>query len=179
MDAVGRAVQAGHRPLYALSIVIGIAVLREGSEVVLFLYGIAASEPGQAAGMLAGGFTGLAGGVLAGLVTYTGLARIPMRHLFRVTSWMIVLLAAGMASQGAGFLLQAGVLPSIGGPLWDTSSVLAETSLLGRVLHTLIGYAAEPDGIQLVFYVATIAAIVFLMHWVGRAAIERRPAVVR
>ena len=179
MDAVGRAEQAGHRPLNALSIVIGIAVLREGSEVVLFLYGIAASEPGQAAGMLAGGFTGLAGGVLAGLVTYTGLARIPMRHLFRVTSWMIVLLAAGMASQGAGFLLQAGVLPSIGGPLWDTSSVLAETSLLGRVLHTLIGYAAEPDGIQLVFYVATIAAIVFLMHWVGRAAIERRPAVVR
>jgi len=179
MDAIGRAVQAGHRPLYALSIVIGIAILREGSEVVLFLYGIAASAPGQTAGMLAGGSVGLAGGVLAGLVTYTGLARIPMRHLFRVTSWMIVLLAAGMASQGAGFLLQAGVLPSFGGPVWNTSGLLAESSVPGRVLHTLIGYAAEPDGIQLVFYAATIAAIVFLMHWVGRAAIPRRHAVAR
>ena len=38
---LGRAVVGGSRPLYALGLVVGIAVLREGSEIVLFLYGIA------------------------------------------------------------------------------------------------------------------------------------------
>jgi high-affinity iron transporter len=179
MDAIGQAVQAGRRPLYALTIVVGVAVLREGSEVVLFLYGIAAGEPGNAVGMLIGGLIGLAAGSLAGLVTYSGLARIPTRHLFTVTSWLILLLAAGMAAQGAGFLMAAGFLPSVGGTLWDTSGILSETSIVGRVLHTLVGYIAQPDGIQLIFYVGTLAVIGFLMRWVGRPAIARRPAVAR
>ena len=38
---IGKDVLAGARPLYALALVCGIAVLREGSEIVLFLYGIA------------------------------------------------------------------------------------------------------------------------------------------
>ncbi len=33
----------GDRPLTALAVVVGVAVLREGSEVVLFLHGILAS----------------------------------------------------------------------------------------------------------------------------------------
>jgi high-affinity iron transporter len=44
MRTVGRDVSAGTRPLHVLALVVGLAVLREGSEVVLFLYGIAASE---------------------------------------------------------------------------------------------------------------------------------------
>ena len=39
---VGDAVISGARPLYVLAVVVGLAVLREGSETVLFLYGIAA-----------------------------------------------------------------------------------------------------------------------------------------
>ena len=42
MSAVGAAVSAGQRPMTALAVVVGLAVLREGSETVLFLYGIAA-----------------------------------------------------------------------------------------------------------------------------------------
>ena len=38
---LGKAVLGRSRPLYALALVVGIAVLREGSEIVLFLYGIA------------------------------------------------------------------------------------------------------------------------------------------
>ena len=41
--AVGTAVAEGDRPLTALAVVVGVAVLREGSEVVLFLYGIFAT----------------------------------------------------------------------------------------------------------------------------------------
>ncbi|HUC61854.1 MAG TPA: FTR1 family protein [Alphaproteobacteria bacterium] len=175
-QAIGRAVRAGTRPLYAVGIVVGVAVLREGSEVVLFLYGIAAADPGHAASMLVGGLIGLALGVAVGLATYSGLARIPMRHLFRVTSWMITLLAAGLASQGAGFLMAAGVLPSVGGTLWDTSWLLSQSSIPGLVLHTLVGYTAQPDGLQLIFYVATIVGIVGLMRLVSAGAKSRPPA---
>jgi high-affinity iron transporter len=37
--ALGKAVVSGSRPLYALALVVGIAVLREGSEIVLFSMG--------------------------------------------------------------------------------------------------------------------------------------------
>jgi len=179
IGAVGQAVQAGERPPYALAVVIGLAVLREGSEVVLFLYGIAAAAQGESAAILAGGLVGLGGGALAGYAIYSGLARIPTRRLFAVTTWLILLLAAGMAAQGAGFLLQAGLLPSVGGALWDSSSLLSETSIPGRVLHTLVGYIAQPDGMQLIFYAATIAVIALLMRRTGRVLGARRAPTSR
>jgi high-affinity iron transporter len=122
-----------------------------------------------------GGALGLGAGVVAGAALYFGLVRIPLRHLFTVTSWLILLLAAGMASQAAAFLLQADLLPPLGPSLWDTSFLLAEHSLAGRVLHTLIGYTAQPAGIQLVFYLATVVVIVGLMQIVGGAAPAARP----
>jgi high-affinity iron transporter len=116
-----------------------------------------------------GGGLGLAAGVAAGATLYFGLVRIPLRHLFSVTSWLVLLLAAGMASQAAAFLLQADLLPPLGANLWDTSFVLSDQSIFGRVLHTLIGYTAQPAGIQLVFYLATLLGIGSLMRVVGNA----------
>jgi len=176
VSAVSRAVVAGSRPLYALGIVVGLAVLREGSEVVLFLYGIAAGGGAGASAMLGGGAVGLAGGAAVGVAIYAGLMRIPMRYLFAVTTWMIILLAAGMASQGAGFLVQADLLPALGRTLWDTSGILSERGVLGRVLHTLVGYDAKPSGIQLLFYATTLLIIGSLTWILGRSHSPAAPA---
>ena len=159
MDGVGRAVATGARPLYALAVVVGIAVLREGSETVLFLYGIAAGDPGQAGAMAVGGALGLAGGAGVGMALYYGLLKIATRHLFAVTTWLVILLAAGMASQGAGFLVQADIVPALGDAVWNTSFLLTDSSILGKALHALVGYTAEPEGIQLVAYLATLAVV--------------------
>jgi high-affinity iron transporter len=172
---LGRAVAGGSRPLYALGVVVGIAVLREGSEIVLFLYGIALASGVGALAMLAGGVLGLIGGVAVGTLIYLGLLAIPMKRLFTVTSWLILLLAAGMASQGAAFLMQADLLPAFGNSLWNTSSILGERSMLGTLLHVLIGYSAQPAGIQLVFYLATLVVIGGLMRWLGRVPAPRLP----
>jgi high-affinity iron transporter len=174
---LGRAVADGSRPLYALALVVGIAVLREGSEIVLFLYGIAVASGAGAIGMMPGGLLGLAGGVAVGALIYFGLLAIPLRRLFTVTSWLILLLAAGMASQGAAFLMQANLLPALGNNVWNTSSLLSENSLLGLLLHVLIGYSAQPAGIQVVFYLATILIIGSLMRLMAREpAATARPA---
>jgi high-affinity iron transporter len=158
MKTVGSAVQAGSRPLSALLIVVAIAVLREGSEVVLFLYGQAASGAGVI-DIVGGIAVGVAGGVAVGFLLYFGLLGIPMRYFFSATNWLMLLLAAGLASQAAGFLIQADVLPALGNKVWDTSALLSDASLLGRTLHTLIGYDARPAGMQLLFYAVTAVAI--------------------
>lgn len=158
----GKAVRSGVKPIYMLAGIVGLAVLREGAEVVLFLYGILAAGGTGGGGMLEGGILGLVGGIAFGATLYFGLLRIPMRHLFKVTSGMITLLAAGMAAQGAYFLVQAAWLPPLGQSLWDSSAILSEGSVLGRILHTLVGYVARPSGMQLIFYVATVLVIVGL-----------------
>ena len=176
---LGKAVLGRSRPLYALVLVVGIAVLREGSEVVLFLYGIAIASGVSALNILGGGILGLAGGAATGALIYLGLLAIPLRRLFGVTSWLIVLLAAGMAAQGAAFLMQANLLPPLGNQLWDTSAVLSERSPLGVLLHVLIGYSAQPAGIQVVFYLATLIVIGTLMRVTSRVpptAPSRPPA---
>jgi high-affinity iron transporter len=174
--AVGDAVISGARPLYVLAVVVGLAVLREGSETVLFLYGVGATGGLGAGALIAGGVLGLAGGVVTGAALYLGLLRIPMRRLFTVTSWMVLLLAAGMAGQAAGYLVQADLLPPLGDAVWDTSAVLSENSVLGKALHTLIGYVSRPDGIQILFYLAALCGIWLLTRAVGKPP-SRPPAV--
>ena len=173
-NRLGAAVRAGAQPLWALAAAVGLAVLREGSEVVLFLYGIAASGGGGATAIALGGALGLAAGVAAGVALYLGLLRVPLRHLFAVTTWLVLLLAAGMASQAAAFLLQADLLPPLGTTVWDTSFLLSDRSLVGRVLHTLVGYTAQPAGIQLVFYLATLLVIGSLMRLLRAPAARAR-----
>jgi high-affinity iron transporter len=170
LGGIGRAVSAGSRPPYALAVVVGIAVLREGSEAVLFLYGIYAGAPDQTGAMLAGTAVGLAGGVAAGLAIYYGLLQIATRHLFTVTTWLIVLLAAGMAGQAAAFLVEADLLPPLGDAVWDTSALLSDDSLLGKSLHALVGYSATPSGVQLLFYAATLGTIGSLTWFNGQRA---------
>ena len=94
-----------------------------------------------------------------GYALYKGLLRIPMRWFFSATSILVLLLAAGMASQAARYLIQADLIPTLISPLWDTSTVLPEKSIPGMLLHSLIGYDARPAGMQLVFYVVTLVCI--------------------
>jgi high-affinity iron transporter len=163
MHNVGAAVSEGAKPLTALAIVVGLAVLREGSEVVLFLYGIMASGTSSSA-LLAGGLLGIGAGAAFTGLTYVGLLAIPTRYIFSVTSWLIALLAAGMAAQAVQFLDNAGVVVALDRTVWDTSWLLSQGSIFGRLLHTLIGYTERPTAMQLLVYIATLLAMYLLMR---------------
>ncbi|HEY2071778.1 MAG TPA: FTR1 family protein [Rhizomicrobium sp.] len=170
MKAVGAAVTRGERSLAALAIVVGVAVLREGSELVLFLYGIAVQPGASQTAMLLGGALGLAAGVGLSALMYFGLLAIPAHRLFSVTSGLITLLAAGMAAQAIAFLQQDGYFEFLTRTVWDTSWFLPQggtdwRGLIGQMLHTLIGYNEAPSGAQLVVYLATIAVMLSLMRW--------------
>ena len=179
MNAVGREVSSGSRSLGALALVIGLAVLREGAEVVLFLTGILASEEGGIATVALGGAGGMALGAVVSALLYAGLLQIPTRHLFGVTTWLITLLAAGMAAQSVTFLAQAGVVTVGGAILWDTSALLDETSMIGRTMHVLVGYTDRPTELQLIVYVTVVAAIALLTRWTRSLSDGRRVAAAR
>jgi high-affinity iron transporter len=164
MREVGSAVAAGRKPLTALAIVCGVAVLREGSEIVLFLYSVAASGSTSVAAMAAGGALGLLGGACLSALMYLGLVTVPARHLFRVTSGLIILLAAGLAAQAIALVQQAGHLEVLTSTVWDSSWLLGDDTLGGRLVHTLIGYTARPNGAQIAVYLSTIVVIAGLMR---------------
>ncbi len=160
---VGTAVSEGAKPLTALAVVVGLAVLREGSEVVLFLYGIIAS--------------GTSGSAAA--------ARRRARHrrrrgvhradLFRAAGdpEPLHLLGDELADRAArrrhggavrAVPQQRRLVEVLDRTVWDTSWLLSEGSMVGRLLHTLIGYTERPTELQLMVYIATLIAMFLLMR---------------
>jgi high-affinity iron transporter len=164
---VGNSIRDGGSARSVLLVVVGLAVLREGAETVLFLYGVATSA-GGISGMLAGGLVGLVAGVVAGYALYVGLLRIPLHQLFRATSVMVLLIAAGMASQATGFLIQADLVPSLAAPLWDSSVFVSQSSVFGTLLQGFIGYDARPAGMQVAVYLVVLVGIGWAMRHFGR-----------
>lgn len=164
--STARAIHDGQREGSVIFLVVALAVLREGAETVLFLYGLATGSEEGLRTTLTGGLSGLAAGALVGGLLYAGLLKIPLRWFFSMTGILILLLAASMASQVARNLIQADLLPSLGAPLWDTSNILSQSSAAGTLLHGLIGYDAQPAGMQLLFYVVVLVAIASGMYWV-------------
>jgi high-affinity iron transporter len=170
MKEVGQAVASGQKSLMAMAVIVAVAVLREGAEVVLFLYGVAVSTHEGLVSLMTGGVIGIGLGVLVSFVLYRGLVAIPVKRLFAVTGWLIALLAAGMAGQAAAILAGADLIPSWGYEIWDTSWLLPEDSLPGRALHALAGYSDRPVGVQIAAYLVVLGILV-----AGTRMINRKP----
>ncbi|RBM06722.1 FTR1 family iron permease [Novacetimonas cocois] len=171
MRALGAEVASGERSLSAMAVVVAVAVLREGMEVVLFLYGIAVSTHSGPLAMLTGGLLGIVAGGGVSWLLYRGLIIIPLHRLFGVTAMLIAFLAAGMASQAAALLAGDDLIPACGYEMWDTSWLLSDGSMIGRAAKALFGYSDRPMGIQLIAWVVTLAVMV-----VATRLAERRPA---
>jgi high-affinity iron transporter len=172
LKLVGDEVRMGQRSLLALSVVVAVAVLREGSEVVLFLFGIVVATHTGMPALLAGGGVGLLLAVALSWLLYRGLVAIPLRHLFSVTNGLIALLAAGMAGQAASILHSISVLPGWGEQIWNTGAIISDDSLFGKSLHALIGYSARPSGIQLAAWGATLIMLAALSRIIGRIGVK-------
>lgn len=170
---LGSDVAAGKQSLFALGAAVAIAVMREGSEVVLFMTGIVMQGKDTAGELLLGSGIGLLLGACVSLVLYLGLAAIPLKRMFSVTGALVTLLAAGLAASAVQQLSNAGFLNFLDTKLWDTSWLLSQDSWAGRVLHVLIGYMDRPTGMQLLAYAITACTIFGLAYW------RSTPRVVR
>lgn len=155
----GQAVLNGEKSIYVLAGVVALATFREGAEIVLFTHGMLASDAYTIFDIILGGLVGAASGALIGTLFYFGLLKAAQRHLFTVTSWLLIILAAGMAAQGASFLISAGILPTLHPQLWDTSAILPSGNLLGDTLSVLIGYTPKPTGMEILTYALVLGTV--------------------
>ena len=161
--AAGEAVRTGQRTAAALAVVVGAAILREGAELVLFLYGLIASGT-TGPELLGGALLGVAAGIGLSGLSYVGLVALPVRKVFAVTSGLIVLLAAGLAAQAVQFYADAGVITVLDRPVWSTAWLVSEGSVAGKVLHALIGYTERPSGAQVLTYALVVVLMLALMR---------------
>lgn len=149
----------GTGTLWAIALAVALTVLREGAETVLFVAGLVTGSSEGVGAMMLGASLGLLLGVSVGWLIYSGLGQVQPRRLFAITNILILLLAGNLASQLARTLQQADWLHWLSESAWDSSSLLANDSLLGMLLHGVVGYDASPSQLQVLFYVLTAALI--------------------
>jgi len=160
MRQVGEAVKVGELPSLSLFVVSLAAVVREGSEAVFFLFGASQTIADEGWGLLAGGLSGMVLALSVGTLLYFGLLRIPVRQMLVVAGWLLMLLAAGMASQAAWNLVAIDWLPPLIDTLWNSSAWLPQESIAGEMLHVLVGYDEAPSGMQMIVFVVSLAIMV-------------------
>lgn len=162
---------AASRNWWSVLALVAIAVAREGSEAVVFLYGILAGAQGAELGWLA--FGGAVGFALA-LATF-GLLQVGSRVLswrlfFLVTEALLLLLAAALFISGVDRLLSMELLPPLLDPLWDSSVLLDDMSPIGGVVAALTGYRAHPS---------LTSALAYCGYWLVIALLLRQRHPVR
>ncbi len=173
LKGLGADVMAGRASVTVLLVVTALAVLREGSEIALFLYGIAAGGVDRAQ-LLTGSAAGLALGGAAGFVLFAGLSRIPLKRLFQVSGLIILFIASGMLARGIQFLVQVGYVPALIPQVWDTSWILSGGSLLGRSLGALAGYTPAPSLMEVLVWIMSFLVIGgFMLAKSGRLRLTR------
>ena len=159
LKALGNSVKEGKRPLYILAIVVFLSVLREGAEIVLFTYssyisGVAVSSVFIGLGI------GIALGSAVGIALYFGMLKAFGRYFFIITTWMLVFLAAGITAQAIGFWINAEFVPPLINPIWDSSFILPQDSIIGRFLHIFLGYIDRPSEMQIIGYSANLLILI-------------------
>lgn len=156
---LGNDAAEGMGSLWAVALAVSMTVLREGAETVLFVAGLASGSAEGMGSLMLGAALGLMLGVAVGWLIYTGLGKVQPRRLFGITNVLILLLAGSLASQLARTLQQADWLHWLSDTAWDSSSLLTNDSLLGMLLHGVVGYDASPSQLQVLFYVLSSVLI--------------------
>jgi high-affinity iron transporter len=158
----GRRIAAGTAPCYLLAIAIAVSILRDGTELAVFLVGAGMAGQMSTAGLIAGFAIGIAAGLTVGALLYRGVMAASLGHVFSAVAALLAFLGAGLAAQAIGVLCSAGWLPAGIDPVWDTEDILSQSGDLGRFLHTLLGYMSQPSMTQVLAYAITLAVVLWL-----------------
>ncbi|HXJ79287.1 MAG TPA: FTR1 family protein [Candidatus Methylomirabilis sp.] len=170
--------------LWIVGLIAFTGVFREGAETVVFLWGIMAEATSVAGwGSLLAGVAGVATAALLGWAIFHGGKSLSLPTFFTITTVLILFLAAGLFSTGLGRLQSLGVLPMMA-PLWDTSWLLSDRSVVGSFLAGLVGYRARPSLIEVTGYIAYLVGAGYLvlggaLHPAPSARAAREPAASR
>jgi high-affinity iron transporter len=152
----------GYKHNLLLVLVVASTILREGSEIILMVYGISSAEKIDIDYYLIGLGIGALSGLIFGSIIYIGLIKFAGKYIFKISSFLLMLIAAGLSCQAAAKLTSTGIISQLSYQLWDSSWLISDASSGGKLLNAVTGYTARPNGMQLVFYISTICIILIL-----------------
>jgi high-affinity iron transporter len=148
---------------WGVTLLVALAIAREGSETVIFLYGLGFGQSGHVDPMQ---YLAVAIGLGLAFLTFyllqLGGKIFSWRLFFRVTEIMLLFLAAGLFESGVDKLIDKEILPVVMNQVWNTSWLLDDSSTFGSLVATLTGYRAHPAGMNLIAY-AVYWAVIFLL----------------
>lgn len=158
---------------WGLFVLVAIAVAREGSETVVFLYGtVSAASSGSGsesvARLVLGGMAGFAAALLTFWLLQLGGKLITWRRFFRLTEILLLLLAGSLLVGGLDHLISLGVMPTLMDPVWDSSWLLSDSAGLGKILADFAGYRAYPALSSLLCWIAYWLVVWALLRRAGR-----------
>lgn len=156
-EEVGQAIHIGKASIFFVAFV---AVLREGIELALFLTASAFSSDVMQTAV--GALVGIAAAALIGWGVFRASIKLNVKRFFQVTSVLLIFFAAGLVAHGMHEFIEAGLIPGVVEPLWDTNGLMDEDSLPGQIFKTLFGYNGNPALTEAISY-ALYFAIFYLL----------------
>jgi high-affinity iron transporter len=148
---------------WGVTLLVALAIAREGSETVIFLYGLGFGQSGHVDSMqYLAVVIGLGLAFLTFYLLQLGGKIFSWRLFFRVTEIMLLFLAAGLFETGVDKLIDKEILPVVMNQVWNSSWLLDDSSTFGSLVATLTGYRAHPAGMNLIAY-AVYWAVIFLL----------------
>jgi high-affinity iron transporter len=155
-----------------LAVLAFTAVIREGLETSLFLFGLTTSAQTEAAGVLSGAVVGLGIAALLGLGFYRGARLVNLRSFFRWTGIGLIFIAAGLLASAIHELVEIGWIGVGTATVFDVSNVLPHEAIagapggaalvLGEFLRALLGYTSQPEAIALTVWLTYIVVVLGL-----------------
>lgn len=136
---------------WALGLLAGVTVGREGLETTIFILAISFQTTSGA--IIWGALLGLGTGLYASYVIYHLGRKLPLKSFFNVFGTLLLIFASALLADGVEDFQTLHWLPGGHWILWNTGHILSESSVLGDILHTFIGYAQSPTGLQMAVYV--------------------------
>lgn len=163
-------ISAGIASQLMLVFVVAAAIFREGVEIILFIYSITSAGNIDGKEYITGIGFGAFSGLLVGTLLYHGLMKYAGKYVFKISSILLTLIAAGLASEAAGIMTSSGIIEVLSDQLWDTSWLVENDSITGKVLNITVGYDSRPNGMQIIFYFATIVLTFGMMKFRSRVS---------
>ncbi|HJD65220.1 MAG TPA: FTR1 family protein [Rickettsia endosymbiont of Diachasma alloeum] len=160
INNISTKIHEGNSSYLMLVFLVASTILREGAEIIILVYSISSVETITSSNYIQGLIIGATSGFLLGLIIYFGLIKIAnQKYIFKISTILLMLIAGGFAASAAGILTSSGLVMFLSDQVWDSSWLVADRSMTGKILHIVTGYIARPNGLQVLAYFTTILLI--------------------
>jgi high-affinity iron transporter len=163
-------IKAGITSQIMLVVVVAATIFRECVEIILFVYSITSTGDINNNEYVAGIGIGAIGGVVVGTALYLGLMRYAGKYIFKISTILLTFIAAGLSAEAAGIMTSSGMIEILSDQLWDSSWLVDNESVIGKILSIAIGYDSKPNGMQIIFYLSTLILTFSMMKIRSRFA---------